>query len=342
MTAFQREQFDKYELSIGFNNNAEGFKFPVNPEAISVEGGSNGKTYEIVGRVTGEERKSGEVNVIKGPKLRTVSFSGVFPAQNSPYVVASVLFEPMWYVGMIEKWMAARFPVRFIFAGHYKVFKFAQTGKADYTDINIAASIESFTWKESGGTPGDIEYSITLKEYVFYSAQKVKVTVHPVTGQKTVTKAAPKRADERIRPQTYKLQPGDTLIEVAHKVLGDSSRWREIQLLNGLSDADLRKMPVGLVLKIPQGAKPDKPIITPKSKNSSKGGEYWRKAAQSSGGANWHEAGGLKNRAGGFSGPVEMDDEIGSGGGHSGSGGSFGGGGTTSGGYTHSGSSGGW
>lgn len=60
------------------------------------------------------------------------------------------------------------------------------------------------------------------------------------------------------RPQpTYTAQPGDTLVSVAQKALGDGNRWREIQDLNPLLPPGPRFLSPGTVLKLPRTAKPD-------------------------------------------------------------------------------------
>ncbi len=51
---------------------------------------------------------------------------------------------------------------------------------------------------------------------------------------------------------TYKVRPGDTLIDIAQAALGDGARWDEIATLNGIKDA--RELAVGKVLKLPTGA----------------------------------------------------------------------------------------
>ena len=51
---------------------------------------------------------------------------------------------------------------------------------------------------------------------------------------------------------TYKVRPGDTLIDIAQAALGDGARWDEIAQLNGIKDA--RELAVGKVLKLPTGA----------------------------------------------------------------------------------------
>jgi hypothetical protein len=244
-----------YEIYLSYNNQEEGFIVPVNPEDIQVNLNGNSKTYDIVGKGGGaSETRAGEVNVIKNPKLMEITFSSIFPAQRYPSVVTEYLFDPIQYINYIRKWMATKHPIRFIFVGNY-TDKNSDKGSQG-NDINIAASIEKFTWKEIGGAPGDIEYSITLKEYVFYSARKIEVKTDSA-GKIILNQTPPLRYDDRIRPDTYTMKERETLALVAMKFFTtdtgrpDSSRWKDIQTLNNITDAQMKGSLAGTVLKIP-------------------------------------------------------------------------------------------
>lgn len=224
----------EYGIWLSWNNQQEGFQVPINPGSIEMGDGSNSATYDIVGL--------GEINVIKSPKLTTYSFSSIFPAHNYPFITASVVLQPYEYVDMIKRWMETKRPIRFVFTG------------ASF-DVNEAVSIEGFEWKEVAGSVGDIEYTLKLRKYVFYSAQRVNVTARQSgnTTQRVIEKAGKQRQNDRQIPKTHKLAPGESLWTVAKSVLGDDSKWREIQRLNGITDAQLKKLPVGTVLKLPGG-----------------------------------------------------------------------------------------
>ncbi|MGQ7886862.1 LysM peptidoglycan-binding domain-containing protein [Paenibacillus sp. WC2504] len=244
-----------YSINLSFNNSQEGFQFPVNPESLEMSGGSNGKTYDIVGANDGRsESRGGEVNVIKGPKLREISFSGIFPAQFYPFLATNVLYEPMYYVRAIENWMATKRPVRFIYAGHYESALAAQGFIGQ--ELNIPVSIEKFKWKESAGDSGDLEFDISFREYNFYAARKAEVKTDK-TGAQVIIPMSARRPDERIRPSTYTVRQGDTPSRIAMMFytdgsgLPDSSRYKDIQKLNGLSDAAAAKLTVGSVIKLP-------------------------------------------------------------------------------------------
>lgn len=248
----------KYAIQLSFKNQSEQFLIPVLPESIEIKEQGQGKTYNIVGKGGGsEETRAGEVNVIKNPKLREVSFSSIFPAQAYPFlsIRPDFLKPPMEYVAYIRRWMNAKHPIRFIFAGsRYETVTATREVNSflDY-DLNFPASIESFEWKEVAGSPGDIEYTLQLKEYVFYSAGRVTVVTQE-NGETVLVPQPPDRPDERVRPETYTLRrDGESLMEVAKRLLGTDERWKEIQELNNITaDKIFLGLSAGTVLKIPQ------------------------------------------------------------------------------------------
>lgn len=228
---------DGYSIELSFNNHAVWFEIPVLPEEIEISGEGDGETYLIT--------DLGQINVIKAPGLKTIHFESFFPAIQPggtvpSYVSSSNWGQPADYIQLIEDWMNKKKPIRFIFTS---------LG----LKINLAVSIEIFNYKEVAGRPGDFEYELELKEYVFYAAKKVTLkTTTTAAGTTTTTQKEPaKRPDERATAKTVTIKSGDTLIKIAKRELGDGSRWKEIQKLNGLTDAQLKTLKIGSVLKLP-------------------------------------------------------------------------------------------
>ncbi|MEJ9164964.1 LysM peptidoglycan-binding domain-containing protein [Paenibacillus graminis] len=227
-----------YSIELSFNNRAIWFELPVLPEEIEISGEGDGETYNIL--------DLGQINVIKAPGLKTIQFESFFPAIPPGGTVPSYVSSANWgqpadYIQLIEDWMNKRRPIRFIFT-------------SQGLKINLAMSIEIFNYKEVAGSPGDFEYELELKEYVFYAAKKVKLKTTPTaagTAKTTTQKEPPKRPDERAKPKTVTVKAGDTLMKIAKRELGDGSRWKEIQKLNGLTDAQLKTLKIGSVLKLP-------------------------------------------------------------------------------------------
>lgn len=225
-----------YNIYFGYNNNAKGMYLPVMPEKVEITRKGDGKTYDVMGL--------GQVNIIKAGELAKISFESFFPDKKNKYSFLSseVLENPAsWkspeeYIKDLREWMASKHPIRFIYTGPNLL-------------INLAVSIEQFDLSEIAGSGGDIGYEMTLKEYVFYSAKKI--TAVEKDGQTVLKTEPPMRPDERVPPTTYTLQPGDNLLKVSRRMLGDSGRWREIQKLNGIKEHELKSLQVGMVLKLP-------------------------------------------------------------------------------------------
>jgi LysM repeat protein len=222
----------RYGIWLSWNNQQEGFELPILPQEIGQSVSGDGAMYDVAGL--------GKINVIKDRGLAEYTIESLFPAQPYPFITASIVLEPKAYIDYIMRWWETKRPIRL-------------TAVTATMEINTPASIESFEWKEKAGAPGDIEFSLKLKEYRFYSAQRVQPVAAPAGSGAAaqVAKAPPKRPDDRVPSKTYTLVAGDTLWAVAQKMLGDGSRWREIQKLNGLSDAQVKKLPVGMKLKLP-------------------------------------------------------------------------------------------
>ncbi|SMF72447.1 LysM domain-containing protein [Paenibacillus uliginis N3/975] len=237
----------EYGLFLSFNNQEEVFRFPVNPEKINVKDSGDGKSYTVAGL--------GEINAILYPKLTEISFNSFFPGRMYPFVHLDSKGElklPIDYVNKIKEWMESRKPVRFVLTGLVPD-PLSGTDKGNVVramktfGINMAASIESFDWNTASGSPEDIEFSITLKRYVFYGARKVV----PVKGKLSTSVKKIIRPDDRKKPTSYTVAKGDSLWSIAQKLLGSGSRHAEIQKLNGIKDHEVRKLAVGRVLKIP-------------------------------------------------------------------------------------------
>lgn len=214
-----------YGIWLSWNNQKEGFSLPVLPGEIGQTISGDGSEHDVSGL--------GKINVIKDRGLARYQIESFFPdciCNDYPFITASRVFKPKQYVDYIMHWWETKRPIRLVIV-------------TKTMEVNTPVSIESFEWKEVAGSPGDIEYSLSLKEYRFYEARRLPVDRNAST--------VPTRPDERIQPKTYTLAPGDSLWKVAQKMLGDGSRWRDIQKLNGITDAEIRRLPVGKVLKLP-------------------------------------------------------------------------------------------
>ncbi|MFS1513914.1 LysM peptidoglycan-binding domain-containing protein [Chengkuizengella sp. SCS-71B] len=180
-------------------------QLPVNPENIQV---SSLHYYNDI-HVT----QRGEETILGGEKLREFKLSSFFPRDYNPVycdVEESGFLSPWPTVQRIENWQHSGVPVRLIVTDEFR--------------INALTTIRSFTYVERGGSPGDLYYTLGLKEFRYLTLERVE-TEEGVTLQE-------KRPSNQEIPSSYIVKPGDSLWKISHKVYRDGSKWKRIYNAN--------------------------------------------------------------------------------------------------------------
>lgn len=222
-------------IYLGKRDNSENFRVPVAPETLAIERDGDGEEFTI--------SKTGQVNIPKPAKLKTFSIESFFPAMPTHYSDTEFM-EPSSYISKIEKWQDSKEVLRFIFVnGSF--------------DVNELVTIEKFSYAQSYGSQ-DVTFKLDFKKCVPFEPKKMQVIKAANVPAKSTAKSnqavkqtTPKRETEKPKPQTYSLVKGDSLWKVAQKYTGNGSSYGELQKLNGIKDSDLRRLPIGLTLKIP-------------------------------------------------------------------------------------------
>ena len=191
-----------------------GMSLPVLPEKIEVNQRSQNASYTLM--------DIGEITLIKTPKQRELRVSSFFPGENDAFRDGAAA--PGAYVGKITEFFNAKKPVGFVVKGIA-------------CGLSLSVTIESFSYYEQAGDTGTVYFTLDLKEYRAFGAQK------------SSAESIKTRESGFAGPKTYKVQSGDTLWAIAKRLLGDGSRYTEIVKLNDIENPNL--IYPGRVLRLP-------------------------------------------------------------------------------------------
>lgn len=209
--------------------------FPVTPGKISYKIGNNNKTVTLI--------NEGEVNLIKTPGLTEITIDELLLPMYQKYPFSQYehgFKKAKYYLDKLEKWKKSKKPVSF------KIIKpepvgtdFFGTDFAKLTKQILVGSpgtvykyvtIEDYEIMEDADSYGmDIAVKITMKEYRQWGTKKLVVKKVQTLKQVLVKKNTRRT---KSTAKTYKVKKGDTLLNIAKKQLGNSSRRKEIYKLN--------------------------------------------------------------------------------------------------------------
>ncbi|MGJ3203724.1 LysM peptidoglycan-binding domain-containing protein [Geobacillus thermoleovorans] len=191
------------KMQFWFRYGSENLQLPVNPSSFEV---SSPYGIEIV-----EVNNLGEVTIPRNRGLQEFRFESFLPAKYDPaYCVHNRVIPPTDFISIIEKWRDAEKPIRFI---------------VTTANINTLVLIPEFTyWPSPPGSPGEIQFSISLKEYRMPVVKKWTQSSPPSNKQRP-----PKQKEE---PKTYVVRKGDSLWAIAKRIYDDGSKWRKIYEAN--------------------------------------------------------------------------------------------------------------
>ena len=112
---------------------------------------------------------------------------------------------------------------------------------------NIQVTLEDYTVTEDTANGFDLLCSVRLKQYKQYSAQKLDITEND-DGTQTVQIEQERDTSNKETPTTYTVKKGDTLWNIAKKILGQGIKYKEIAAKNNISNPN--KIYPGQVLKL--------------------------------------------------------------------------------------------
>lgn len=194
-------------MEIWLKQDKDAIQLPILPPSIQIGMENGHQTVNV--------QTKGEVIVLGKKGLKTLELSSFFPNADYPFAAYAKDRDPYEYVKKIESWMEK--PIRVTITE---------------TNINLRFIIQSFSYGEPDGT-GDIEYTLSLKEYR-------KPGKNSGTDDGGSSTGSQSEEDERKllkRPaksaqKTYVVKKGDNLWNLAKKFYGSGARYKKLYNAN--------------------------------------------------------------------------------------------------------------
>ena len=185
------------------------FQFPVLPDRVNVQYGSNNDSIRVCG--------VGEVIVLQDSDAATISFSSFFPSTYFSGCAYIGIPSPNECVNAIINMRNLKKPPRFTITGGI--------------GTSIYCSIESFETYEQGGDPGTIYYTLKLKEYREVTVRQITVNIQTKKAR-IASQSASARTDNTVQPKTHTVAGGDCLYNIAKRYYGNGALYTKIYNAN--------------------------------------------------------------------------------------------------------------
>ncbi len=189
---------------------------PVTPASFEISHGIRVETINI--------HTLGDVNIAGYGTLASIKVDCLFPAQSYSFALSSAGTDPYKYVKAFQKWSDNRTVLRFV---------------VSETPVNIPVLVETVTYSEKDGT-GDVYATVSLRQYREMTAVQTSDTG---SSTRSTTETA------TVTPETYKIEPGDTLWVICRKKYGDATLHAKLAAYNSIQNPNLIR--VGYILTIP-------------------------------------------------------------------------------------------
>jgi hypothetical protein len=194
----------KVTITIQDKQNGRYLVIPVLPEVISYDTGA--KKVETVTVID-----LGDVDILTGVELASLSWASFFPAKYDPaYCATSEIMTPAYWTHMIWAKKLLGTPLQVV---------------CPAMGINQTMYVESMPWEFGEGPDGDVNYSLTLKELKTMSPRQLTVNAPavPIATQTAVDRPVVPVA-QPAAAKTYTVVRGDNLTYIAKKL--GIANWR--------------------------------------------------------------------------------------------------------------------
>lgn len=209
---------------------------PIAPSKIQMKERTQNKTANLI---NGEE-----INLLKTPGLKEISFDAVFPQSRYPFAAYQRGYEDAQsYLERLDELRRSGRPFSFIIIREV-------SGGQSFHDTNLDVTLQDYTISDDVKEGVDILVSFNLKEYRPYGTKIMNFTIVPEQDKQQAS-VEETRDGEPPSVSTYTVVKGDCLWKIAKKLLGNGSRYTEIYNLNRDKISNPNLIYPGQVLTIP-------------------------------------------------------------------------------------------
>lgn len=235
---------------------------PVTPASLNIKTPSKNQTVTLI--------NDGEINILKTPGLREISFEFMLPQNKYPFTNPYALakeYTASVYIPLlntlngikletgVKRWDYALSPATDILASkppfQFIVTRMSPKGKILFF-TNIRCQIEDLEYDEDAASHGlDVMCRITLKEYKDFGTSRSLIAQAAQLGVAATSffvESKERSTSTKSTPTKYTVKKGDTLWNICKEKLGDGQKYKEIAKLNNIENPDLIK--VGQVLRL--------------------------------------------------------------------------------------------
>ena len=210
-------------------------RLPVNPESNAYSSPFTYEDYEVEAR--------GEVTAIGRRGLEEFTLSSFLPRDyNEVYCEYGAIPNPSNCINWLKDMRNTRKPVQLIVTGA--------------GGVNLPVTIRDMQIEpERAGSPGDIYYTITLKEFRDVVVTVVDTSKKPAAPTNPNAQKRPSSPTAPAQVKTYTVVSGDSLWKIAARkdVYGAGAQWRKIYDANKSTiGGNPDKLVVGQKLVIPR------------------------------------------------------------------------------------------
>lgn len=190
---------------------------PIAPEKLNIKINNANKTIVTI--------NEGQINMLKKAGLTDVEFECSIPQVKYPFAVYKSGFkEASYFMDYFESLKTRRKPFQFI------VSRYMPGGRMLFY-TNMQVSMESYTLTEQAKDGFDLSVKINLKQYREYSTKTVRL-IDSDSGIEAEIQEQRDSTTAPEAPQSYLVEKGDCLWNIAKRIYGDGSRWQEIYEAN--------------------------------------------------------------------------------------------------------------